>query len=265
MFGVIHSSEATVCIVVYVIIKEKYMPFISTRGTATFQGFSKIGISTPAVPPDPQFSVVRLLAHMNGTNGATTFVDSSGRSTLGNPFSAASLSNVDPKFGSTCLNVIGESTATCDLPSAIGSSDFTIEFWVKRLAGGPATQVIYDMRGAGAGAASQLAPCIYYSGTNFVYFTGGVDRITGGVGALDVWTSIALTRTAGITRMYVNGSLVGQYSDTNIYINSRAIIGGTAVVGNASMSGYMDEIRITLAARYTGATYPVQIAEFPNF
>lgn len=137
---------------------------------------------------------------------------------------------------------------------------------MKRLAGGPTTQVIFDMRGAGAGAASQVAPVVYHNGANFVYFTAGADRIVGGGSQINEWTSVAISRVSGTTRMYVNNVMVGSsLADSNVYINNVAILGGTEVVAGASMSGYMDEIRISLTGRYSASTYPVQDMEFPNF
>lgn len=230
------------------------MPTITTRGAASVQGFAPLA----ARPSGP----LLLMAHMNGTNGATTFVDSYERSSLVR-VNSATLTDTDPKFGATCLSALGNDAVAAFMPQPIGLSDFTIEFWVKIVAGGPATQVIYDMRGDTA--PNWLStPVIYHDNAKFLYYVSDANRISGGTVVLNTWTAIAISRVAGTTSLYVGTARVGQWADTTNYVNTRAWLGGTPTIAGANMNGYLDEVRVNLIGHYSGATRVLQTAEFPN-
>ena len=84
---------------------------------------------------DPYFSSVVLLAHFDGTNGATTTTDSSSYARTITLNSGAALSTTSPKFGTASLltdgaDDYGSCAASTDFSFGTGT-DFTVEFWLK--------------------------------------------------------------------------------------------------------------------------------------
>ena len=65
--------------------------------------------------------------------------------------------------------------------------------------------------------ASDTAPTIYASGTQLRFAEGGTDRITGGSLALNTWQHVVVARNAGTTRLFLDGVVVGTYTDNNDY------------------------------------------------
>ena len=93
--------------------------------------------------------------------------------------------------------------------------------------------------------------------------TGSGTNILAGSGTLSTstWSHIAVTRSGANIRCFVNGTQVGT---TNTGIGSSAIypvnqniyIGQTVDGDGYNMNGYLDDLRITKAARYTANFTP---------
>ncbi|NDC57222.1 MAG: hypothetical protein EBZ69_10550, partial [Alphaproteobacteria bacterium] len=98
--------------------------------------------------------------------------------------------------GSGSIAVNGSTDYMSTTTPALGSGDFTIEFWV--YLNSVTSTFYYDGRGAGS---SGLQPTIYYSsGVGLKYFTNGGDRINGGTLSTSQWYHIAVSRVSGNTR-----------------------------------------------------------------
>lgn len=145
---------------------------------------------------------------------------------------------------------------------AFGSDDFTVEFFV-RLNSTAATTVFMDWRGVSP------APVLYkLSGSAPVkFYDGTADRITGTTNlTTGVWYHIALTRSSGSTRLYVDGVQEGStYTDTNVYNSgtNRPLIGGDA--GSANLDGWMEELRIIQGYAVSSlATFPVPTSAYTD-
>ena len=134
---------------------------------------------------------------------------------------------------------------------AFGTSDFTIEAWIK-IDDDTNTNAIYDSRPSGSNGA-QIA--LFYSGsTNAILFAhGGTVRITGtvDVGADHAWHHIALTRSSGSTKLFVDGVQDGStYSDSTSYENpaNRPLIGqsggSTNLDSTTFFKGYISNLRV---------------------
>lgn len=171
----------------------------------------------------------------------------------------AKLSTAVTKFNSASIYFDGtgdylllSSTAANQL--ALGTGNFTIEMWfyVNTTA---AAQILIDFRPTGTDG---VYPMIYVaSGGGSVRFNvSSADQITGTTTiSISTWYHFALSRSSGSTKMFVNGTQVGStYTDANNYLvgTSRPIIGaGGNSLGATPLNGYIDELRITKAARYT--------------
>jgi len=134
---------------------------------------------------------------------------------------------------------------------AFGTSDFTIEAWIK-IDDDTNTNTIYDSRPSGSNGA-QIA--LFYSGSsNAILFAhGGTVRITGtvDVGADHSWHHIALTRASGSTKLFVDGVQDGStYSDSTSYENpaNRPFIGqsggSTNLAADTFFKGYISNLRV---------------------
>src|SRR5271165_2393735 len=86
---------------------------------------------------DPNFSQVSLLLTCDGTNGATTFTDSSSNAIAQTSVTGITIDTAAPKFGTGAMNLGTASGHKLLYPSTTGDpldlagGDFTIEMWVK--------------------------------------------------------------------------------------------------------------------------------------
>lgn len=198
---------------------------------------------------DPYFKYVSYLLGTTATNAAqnNTFVDSStnnftitrnGNATQGafSPY-AARWSNYFDGAGDYL-------TMPDNAAYGYGTGDFTIEFWLHPI--GSADQTIFS----NLTSASSINPHLYYSAGTIRYYTASADRITSGSIALRQWYHVALCRSSGSTRLFINGTQAGStYSDSNNYGTSAPLgiatywSGGSPVAAN-TFAGYISNLRI---------------------
>ena len=168
----------------------------------------------------------------------------------------AAVSAVEKKFGAASISLDGTGDyvrTPSNSDRAWGTGEFTVECWIYRN-NTTGVQFVMDLRTN----VSDVAGTISVSGTNLLYATGGTTRITGTgvVPSTATWYHIAVSRSGSSTRMFVNGTQVGStYTDNNSYVAGQLTIGANydpAPSGNF-FNGYIDEIRVSNTARYTGA------------
>jgi len=187
--------------------------------------------------------------------------------TVGN----AQISTTQSKWGGSSMSFNGSSNTYLSIPSynpdlmAFGSGDFTIEFWLY-LNSTSTIGVPYDGRPSGTGTAS--VPLLYIQSAVIKYLVSGADRITGSTLSTGQWYHIALARSSGSTKLFINGTQSGStYSDSTVYVNSsgRPLIGGDGnTLGQNLLNGYMQDLRVTKGvARYT-ANFTAPTAAFPT-
>ena len=207
-----------------------------------------------------------LLLHMNGTDGINYFIDDNGvRSSMsiianGN----AAISTAQSKFGDASALFDGTGdylniSPTTDL--AFGSSDFTIEFWVRTKT--TKFTLLFDGRPASTTGAY---PCIYTDASGIVYYnTNNANAITGSTLSINTWYHIAVSRSGTSTKLFVNGTQSGlTYTDSTTYLISSLLRIGAGQYSLADyLNGYIDEIRISNSARYT-TTFTPSTTAFVN-
>jgi hypothetical protein len=141
---------------------------------------------------------------------------------------------------------------------AFGLNDFTIEFWFNPT--GYADCIAVDMRPLTVASGSY--PTISPRATGaMAYVSNGLFRISSSTTAtpLNTWVSVAVVRYQSNTRMYINGVQEGvTFADTTNYLQGSCTIAcrGTEQSGAFPIRGYLDEIRISNIARYTGPYTP---------
>lgn len=136
---------------------------------------------------------------------------------------------------------------------SFGTGDFTIETWY--LPSDTNTEdTIYDTRPLTTNSTSYFT-LRRKSDASLSMVVNGVDVINGGATTL-TWQHVALCRSSGTTRLFLNGTQVGSsYSDSNSY----AITSGRPFIGAESytpsnntftLTGYLDDFRVTKSALY---------------
>lgn len=219
---------------------------------------------------DPHFANVALLLHMDGTNGATSYLDSSNNNLTVTPVGSAQLNTTIKKYG-TASGRFSSSGDYLTVPNAtmnFGSASFTLEFWLYYDSSQQASSygTFFDNGGQGIFASFGNAK------TNLIFYSpaAGISDTTGFPHGMTsgTWNHIAYVRNGTTCTIYVNGTSIGSY--TNISGSMSPASGTTAFIGQYSgggaytPGGYIDEFRITKGvARYTSNFTP-PVAAFPH-
>lgn len=219
----------------------------------------------PAV--DPYWSNVVLLLHMDGSNGGTTFTDSSSYGMTITP-TGVTTNTGTVKYGTAAAAFASPVTSLLYVPSGgnFGTSDFTIEFWVYAASVTGSRQYI-----AGSGiAAHQWQIALEQTTQKIIFWTeSNITLLTSTTSvALSTWTHVAIVRAGTTTTLYINGARDVSATDTGNYSSAAYGIGSWQPAAPGTTYGMLsgsrlDDFRITTLARYTGNFTP-PAAAFPN-
>lgn len=220
---------------------------------------------------DPYFSNVVLLLHMDGSNGSTTFIDSSSTPKTVTPFGSAQISTADSKFGGAAgffNNTDAYLTTPHHSSFNFATGDWTVELYCKI---NPVESDIIINKATNFGffpfqirVFGNRFNARGYSNSGQVYNLGVTSGPTVVAGT---WYHVALCRQSNNFLLYVDGNLV-EYSSS-----SATLFSGTTPVsiaglsnGQGLMAGYMEDVRITVGVcRYpNGISFPVPTTAFPN-
>lgn len=218
---------------------------------------------------DPNFSSVSLLLHSDGSNGSTTFTDSSSNSLTVTANGDAQISTTQSKFGgsSMYLDGTGDSVSITDSGSVmvLGTDDFTVEFWFYT-SSNSTNLSSFGTFFVGGTNSLMFRYHSSYSGIVVGYEDVGYDIIPSPSASPteNAWNHIAVVRDSTSLRLYLNGSLVGDYTST-----TRDYSSAINEIGKAGayypLLGYIDDFRVTKGiARYTGSSFSVPTEAFPN-
>jgi hypothetical protein len=125
-----------------------------------------------------------------------------------------------------------------------GTGDFTIEGWFYFAS--TAQTNIFDQRPSTTQGAY---PSLYLNSADKTirYYTSSADRITSTAINATTWYHVALVRSSGTTKLYLNGVQSGSsYTDSTSYLNgaSRPIIGAGGYDLAGKFNGYISNLRI---------------------
>jgi hypothetical protein len=212
-----------------------------------------------------------LLLHMEGPNGGYVFLDSSSYNKPIIRTGSYITSTANKKFGNssaiyqTAADCVYVSHPTGDPDLALGTGNFTIDLWIAPIALG--NGVFFDGRpNGGAGAYPTIGTTAAFK---FVFHANNADQITGTTTyAINTWYHVAVVRLSGITKLYVNGVQEGApYTDGTNYLNNganRPVVGSSGNATNQTFSGYLDEVRVSKAARWSSNFAPPTRAYGPD-
>ena len=201
-----------------------------------------------------------LLLHMNGTEGSTSFKDSTTKALTGNVGGEAKITNAQSKFGNGSAYFDGSDdyiSFTSQDDFVFGTGDFTAELWFMPQDQG-SNEVHTLITTADPSDAQGFLLGTWYNFTLRYYVGDAADWIQNRMYAwysiaTGSWQHLAVSRKNGTTMTFLNGSLVDSFEDTNSYTNTNNAIsiGGRSFI-NQSFVGWIDEVRVTKGtARYT--------------
>jgi hypothetical protein len=233
-------------------------------GGVTVAGVMPV-VTIPVV--DPDFSSVSLLLHMDGSNGSTTFADSSSAARTATRFGNAQISTAQSKFGGAAGLFDGNGDYITFTPATAlqFNADFTIECWVRTASTADmilgsslsdSNTQIFRLNEAASGGLS-----FYLNGT--AVFAATAAGIT-----TNTWHHLAISRSGSSTRMFVDGAQKGS-TNTSWSGTFRMDVIGTFFFNGSRLAGYdfngyIDDPRITKGvARYT-TNFTPPTAPFPD-
>jgi hypothetical protein len=166
----------------------------------------------------------------------------------------AKLSTAIKKFGTASLALTGAgdyASISAQPDFEFGTDDFTIEGWFYKTAT-PANMYLLDFRAV----STNLSPMLLTNGSELGYYIGSLEVITAtnAMPSTDTWYHVAVSRSGAATKLFINGTQVGNtYTDNTDYIAGPLYIGtNSTFIENRFWTGYIDELRISKGvARYT--------------
>jgi hypothetical protein len=225
------------------------------------------------VGDDTSFASVTTLLRGDGDDASAVFTDSSLKYTwTGN--ANVRLSTAVKKFGTASIyfGAGGNNAAVfaSTLPG-MGTGDFTIEMWFYSTVAAPLYgYYLYDSRPF---SVNGVYTTLYVGGSNdgvnaqkLIFLVSAAGRIVGTTTiTTNTWHHVAVSRSAGVTRLFLNGVQEGSsYTDTNNYLTGAGgFVGNTTAFVNGVWAGYVDDVRVTQGvSRYT-ANFTAPTAEHP--
>lgn len=227
---------------------------------------SFLGDQTPYMPPsqwnEPTLSQMLYLMHMDGVPGDTPVAEEMGH-VMTRSITTSVLDSAQSVFGGVSMkNTNGYVGRNMTAGETIGTRDFTLECWVRPTSLGNFINGLFQISN-GYTLSSGFMLYVLTTG-QIVYYVGNGRRITTANNTIRVnqWHHVALTRASGTVSLWVNGVLVGQYTDPASKTDTAFRLGNT--IGNESGStagsfiGNIDEFRavVGLAVYYQNFTPP---------
>jgi len=215
---------------------------------------------------DPYWNDVSLLLHMDGSNGSTTFTDSSSNALTVTASGDAQISTAQSKFGGAAGYFDGTGdyvTVTHSSVLDLGSGDFTVEMWIY-----PADLNYRFMLGATVNSSGYLMLAINPITSGQIWMGGSGTtwplQFSGHSLSTNTWAHLAITRSGSTNRLFIDGTQVGSSitDSTSWSADSAGMLVGFQS-GGSSWNGYIDDLRITKSCRYT-ANFTPATAAFPN-
>lgn len=222
------------------------------------------------LPIDPYTDSVVLAMHFNGTNGSTVFTDLCGNTITA--YGDTKISTSQSKFGGSSLFVDGTGDYLTGNNSdlSLGSGDFTIEMWVYPFAHPqPYPCLFSNYNSFSAGALSIFAGHNGGSSTKYqVASNGSFPALTSSSSIVyGSWVHLAVVRSGNTLMLFVNGVIESSTSVAGVVysgVGSLFAIGLSQDVGlDTCFNGYIDDLRITRACRWTSNFTP-PTTQFPD-
>ena len=220
---------------------------------------------TPHTTAHVNDSDTSFLFHADGFDGDTTFLDDVGSRHYFSPNVrfGGEYDTAQYKFGSSSWyqssNFLGVKMTDEDPLNSIGEGDYTIEAWVRKDT--DITGLMYIWY-----ADNQMSLRYDDSNNTLEYCASGATntQITGGALNNNTWYHVAVSRSSGTTKMFINGTQSGSnYTDDRSFANVNEYLFFVDGNGVNSWRGHVDEMRFSSTARYT-SNFTAPSAAFEN-
>ena len=173
-------------------------------------------------------------------------------------FGDSQLDTAQKKFGTASILLDGTEDnvkVATDEDFGFGSANFCLEAFI-RPGSVTGTQRIFDLRD---NSATDTAPTMYLDGTTLHYAVGNTSQINGGTLATNTFYHVAVARSGGTTKLFLDGTELGTYTDANDYGSTKPLIIGSDYQASPTQAfnGHIDEVRVSKAsARFTAGFTP---------
>jgi hypothetical protein len=138
------------------------------------------------------------------------------------------------------LYLDGNDGLNTTLSSSIGTSDFTLEFWIKfDSLYNYITPFSLSPRG---GQSFEIG--LWADGTVTYYIGGDRFRTSSGVAKVNIWQHFALVRNSGVATMYVDGVARASAGSTDNFTSTDVGIGYARAINGQFVTGYMTNLRL---------------------
>ena len=202
---------------------------------------------TPLSIPFVNDNKTLLLIHADGTNASTTFTDDnvSHRRPL-TMFGDAQVSTAQSQFSGSSM--LFDGTGDYLLTRLNLDTTFTFECWI-RLANVSGEKYVFRIHNS-----SDTFQYVCGVENNYMYvYAGGIT--TGGTLVTNTWYHLAFVRNSSDSiSLWLNGTNVASRTVGTDLTDAMMFIGG--YTNNLGVNGYLDEIRVSNTARYTGNFTP---------
>lgn len=197
---------------------------------------------------DADFDKVVLLLPMNGADGGKSFIDWSPVRKTNIQYADAHTETDQYKFydSSGAFDGTGDYLLYKNADLALGSGDFTIECWLMAPSITSASQYFLSI--------GATAPTLFFSvsTSGFVVTTGGSTRVNAGTLNNSTWHHLAACRSGTTGRAFIDGVQVGSnWTENSNFTETQLYIGRRYDITSNYLNGYLQDLRITKAARYT--------------
>jgi len=193
----------------------------------------------------------KLMLHCDGADESIIFTDASASGHTMTAQGNAQIDTAQKKFGSASgfFDGSGDYLTTPDSTDwAFGSSDFTIDAWVRFTDTGARNILVGRTTDANSYFYWQLKTGI--NGSRFADYNSGYnfDFETSPSFSINTWYHVAITRSGNDFRMFVDGTQVGStYNNSNAFVTRTVTFDVGAMTQNSAyvMHGWIDELRIS--------------------
>ena len=222
------------------------------------------------MPGDAYYESVKLLLHCDGSDGSTTFTDSSLSAHTVTASGNAHIEVDQYKFGTASMQLDGSGDYVTSVASTdwdMGSGDFTVECWYK-MASTPDANGFAFVSSSVSTSNRPWGLCFLQNGGSFwgrtstTYYSAD---FTDNSGIDTNWHHLAGVRDGSTLRIFLDGVQKATASISGTLQSGQHLIVGRFEWNSAGdFDGYLDDIRITKGvARYTTNFTPPSAA-FPN-
>ena len=245
--------------------KAYFSGYISNVRVVKGTGVYSAAFTPPTSPLTAVTNTVILMLHTNRFADASTnnfAVTTTGTVTAqaASPFAPTNSYSPDTFGGSAYFGGSDYLSLPSNANLALGSGDFTVEFWVyNSFTSIPTNATLFDQRN-GTNGITVVLPVIELTSTSgYTWYTTAVNAISSGttVVKLNQWQHIAIAKLGTSSKMFVDGVQAGStYTDTKTYPAGSIFIGHANDGSSARYhTGYISNFRIVKGTAVYSANF----------